>query len=54
MTVRTYDLDCLEQNFGRTWKMNHNQQSSEARHDDDAALSEFLASLMDYTPTVSQ
>lgn len=36
--------------------MNHNQnqQSSEGRHDDDeASLSEFLASLMDYTPTVS-
>ncbi|XP_027083107.1 transcription initiation factor TFIID subunit 10 isoform X3 [Coffea arabica] len=24
----------------------------EGRHDDDAALSEFLASLMDYTPTI--
>lgn len=33
--------------------MNHNPQSSEGRHDDDAALSDFLASLMDYTPTVS-
>ncbi|BBG95024.1 TBP-associated factor II 15 [Prunus dulcis] len=40
-------------------KMNHNQnqnqnqQSSEgSRHDDDAALTEFLASLMDYTPTI--
>ncbi|KAH7523916.1 transcription initiation factor TFIID subunit 10 [Ziziphus jujuba] len=32
--------------------MNHNQQSTEARHDDDPALSEFLASLMDYTPTI--
>ncbi|KAJ4831374.1 Transcription initiation factor TFIID subunit 10 [Turnera subulata] len=38
--------------------MNHHnsssnsQQSGEARHDDDAALTEFLASLMDYTPTV--
>ncbi|KAL6209472.1 hypothetical protein ACLB2K_020414 [Fragaria x ananassa] len=40
--------------------MNHNQsssqgqqQSSEGRHDDDdASLSEFLASLMDYTPTI--
>ncbi|KAK3224164.1 hypothetical protein Dsin_011189 [Dipteronia sinensis] len=32
--------------------MNHNnQQSSNGRHDDDAALTEFLASLMDYTPT---
>ncbi|KAL6211447.1 hypothetical protein ACLB2K_016673 [Fragaria x ananassa] len=40
--------------------MNHSQsssqgqqQSSEGRHDDDdASLSEFLASLMDYTPTI--
>ncbi|XP_058221896.1 transcription initiation factor TFIID subunit 10 isoform X1 [Rhododendron vialii] len=32
--------------------MNQNQQSSEGRHDDDAALSDFLASLMDYTPTI--
>ncbi|KAF3446143.1 hypothetical protein FNV43_RR11322 [Rhamnella rubrinervis] len=32
--------------------MNHSQQSNEAKHDDDAALSEFLASLMDYTPTI--
>ncbi|KAI4306603.1 hypothetical protein L6164_029864 [Bauhinia variegata] len=32
--------------------MNHSQQSSEGRHDDDAALSDFLASLMDYTPTI--
>ncbi|KAL5559595.1 hypothetical protein UlMin_035806 [Ulmus minor] len=31
---------------------NHNQQSSEGRHEDDAVLSEFLASLMDYTPTI--
>ncbi|ONI33007.1 hypothetical protein PRUPE_1G399400 [Prunus persica] len=32
---------------------NQNQQSSEgSRHDDDAALTEFLASLMDYTPTI--
>ncbi|KAJ7966324.1 Transcription initiation factor TFIID subunit 10 [Quillaja saponaria] len=31
---------------------NQNQQSSEGRNDDDAALSEFLASLMDYTPTI--
>ncbi|GAV77834.1 TFIID_30kDa domain-containing protein [Cephalotus follicularis] len=28
------------------------QESSEVRQDDDAALSEFLASLMDYTPTI--
>ncbi|KAL3751581.1 hypothetical protein ACJRO7_012418 [Eucalyptus globulus] len=28
------------------------QQSSESRHDDDAALTDFLASLMEYTPTV--
>ena len=27
--------------------------SSEARHGDDAALTEFLSSLMDYTPTVT-
>lgn len=27
-------------------------QTSDGRQDDDAALSEFLASLMDYTPTV--
>ncbi|CAL5434759.1 unnamed protein product [Camellia sinensis] len=33
-------------------KMNHNQQSSDGRHDDDAVLSDFLASLMDYTPTI--
>ena len=31
---------------------NQNQQSSDGRHEDDTALSEFLASLMDYTPTV--
>ncbi|XP_056166153.1 transcription initiation factor TFIID subunit 10 isoform X1 [Syzygium oleosum] len=28
------------------------QQSSESKHDDDAALTDFLASLMEYTPTV--
>ncbi|KAL3500218.1 hypothetical protein ACH5RR_039311 [Cinchona calisaya] len=28
------------------------QPNNEGRHDDDAALSEFLASLMDYTPTI--
>lgn len=33
-------------------EMNHGQQSGEAKHEDDAALTEFLASLMDYTPTV--
>jgi hypothetical protein len=33
--------------------MNHNQQSSDGMHEDEAALSDFLASLMDYTPTVS-
>ncbi|KAE8099903.1 hypothetical protein FH972_017847 [Carpinus fangiana] len=32
--------------------MNHNQQSTDGIHEDDAALSEFLASLMDYTPTI--
>ncbi|XP_059454033.1 transcription initiation factor TFIID subunit 10 [Corylus avellana] len=32
--------------------MNHNQQSSDGIHEDDAALSDFLASLMDYTPTI--
>ncbi|KAB1219891.1 Transcription initiation factor TFIID subunit 10 [Morella rubra] len=32
--------------------MNHNQQSGDGMHDDDAALSDFLASLMDYTPTI--
>ncbi|KAH7574001.1 hypothetical protein JRO89_XS03G0237200 [Xanthoceras sorbifolium] len=33
--------------------MNHNnQQSSDGRHDDDATLTDFLASLMDYTPTI--
>lgn len=35
--------------------MNHNnnfQQSSDGRHDDDAALTEFLSSLMGYTPTI--
>ncbi|KAK9103723.1 hypothetical protein Sjap_020977 [Stephania japonica] len=30
--------------------MNH--PTNEGRHDDDAALSDFLASLMDYTPTI--
>lgn len=37
--------------------MNHNnnfQQSSDGRHDDDAALTEFLSSLMGYTPTVNK
>jgi len=37
-------------------KMNQNQpqsSSSEGRADDDSALSDFLASLVDYTPTVS-
>ncbi|XP_038886704.1 transcription initiation factor TFIID subunit 10 isoform X2 [Benincasa hispida] len=33
-------------------KMNHSQQATGSRHDDDAALSEFLASLMEYTPTI--
>ncbi|GMY11030.1 transcription initiation factor TFIID subunit 10-like [Fagus crenata] len=28
------------------------QQASDRRHEDDAALSDFLASLMDYTPTI--
>ncbi|OAY53558.1 transcription initiation factor TFIID subunit 10 [Manihot esculenta] len=35
--------------------MNHTnnpQQPNDARHDDDAALTEFLSSLMDYTPTI--
>ncbi|KAF1888770.1 hypothetical protein Lal_00036812 [Lupinus albus] len=33
--------------------MNHHSQSSEGRHDDDdSSLSEFLASLMDFTPTI--
>ncbi|GMQ02561.1 hypothetical protein CsSME_00048726 [Camellia sinensis var. sinensis] len=32
--------------------MNHNQQSSDGRHDEDTVLSDFLASLMDYTPTI--
>ena len=32
---------------------NQQQQASDGRHDDDAALSDFLASLMDYTPTVT-
>ncbi|ESW10587.1 hypothetical protein PHAVU_009G222000 [Phaseolus vulgaris] len=32
--------------------MNQNPQSSEGRGDDDATLSDFLASLMDYTPTI--
>ncbi|KAK4606578.1 hypothetical protein RGQ29_000706 [Quercus rubra] len=31
---------------------NQQQQSSDGRHDDDAAHSDFLASLMDYTPTI--
>lgn len=29
------------------------QYPKDGRHDDDAALTEFLASLMDYTPTVT-
>ncbi|KAI7751373.1 hypothetical protein M8C21_016921, partial [Ambrosia artemisiifolia] len=32
--------------------MNHNQQSNDVRHDDENTLSEFLASLTDYTPTI--
>ncbi|XP_022754439.1 transcription initiation factor TFIID subunit 10-like isoform X4 [Durio zibethinus] len=32
--------------------MNHNQQSGDAKNDDDSALSDFLASLMDYTPAI--
>ncbi|KAF5799307.1 putative transcription initiation factor TFIID, 23-30kDa subunit [Helianthus annuus] len=32
--------------------MNHNQQSNEVRHDDENSLSDFLASLTDYTPTI--
>ncbi|KAH1131595.1 hypothetical protein J1N35_002973 [Gossypium stocksii] len=32
--------------------MNHNPQSSDGKHDDDSALSDFLASLMDYAPTI--
>ncbi|KNA24955.1 hypothetical protein SOVF_010980 [Spinacia oleracea] len=32
--------------------MNQSPQTSDGRHDDDATLSEFLASLMDYTPTI--
>ncbi|KAG8381964.1 hypothetical protein BUALT_Bualt05G0027500 [Buddleja alternifolia] len=28
------------------------QQQNDGRHDDDAALTDFLASLMDYTPTI--
>ncbi|KAL2938304.1 Transcription initiation factor TFIID subunit 10 [Bienertia sinuspersici] len=34
--------------------MNQNQgpQTSDSKDDDDATLSEFLASLMDYTPTI--
>ncbi|KDP33473.1 hypothetical protein JCGZ_07044 [Jatropha curcas] len=31
---------------------NNSQQSSDGRHDDDAALTEFLSSLMDFTPTI--
>ena len=37
----------------REKRMNQNPQSSEGRNDDDSALSDFLASLMDYTPTVT-
>ncbi|GMI81540.1 TBP-ASSOCIATED FACTOR 10, SALT TOLERANCE DURING GERMINATION 1, TBP-associated factor II 15 [Hibiscus trionum] len=32
--------------------MNHKQQSNDGKHDDDSALSDFLASLMDYTPSI--
>ncbi|RZC57146.1 hypothetical protein C5167_004449 [Papaver somniferum] len=38
------------QNQNQNQQSHH--QSSEVRHDDDAALSDFLASLMDYTPTI--
>ncbi|KAG6598532.1 Transcription initiation factor TFIID subunit 10, partial [Cucurbita argyrosperma subsp. sororia] len=42
----------LRSKRGKTKKMNHSQQATGSRHDDDAALSEFLASLMEYTPTI--
>ena len=32
--------------------MNQNQGGNDARDDDDSALIDFLASLIDYTPTV--
>ncbi|KAM0063736.1 putative transcription initiation factor TFIID, 23-30kDa subunit [Helianthus debilis subsp. tardiflorus] len=32
--------------------MSHNQQPNDIRHDDENTLSEFLASLTDYTPTI--
>ena len=32
---------------------NQQQQANDGRHDDDAALYDFVASLMDYTPTVT-
>ncbi|KAI3706622.1 hypothetical protein L6452_24497 [Arctium lappa] len=32
--------------------MNHNQQLNEVKHEDESALTDFLASLTDYTPTI--
>ncbi|KVH90518.1 transcription initiation factor TFIID subunit 10 [Cynara cardunculus var. scolymus] len=32
--------------------MNHNQQLNEVKHEDESALTDFLASLIDYTPTI--
>ncbi|KAI5683319.1 hypothetical protein M9H77_04547 [Catharanthus roseus] len=32
--------------------LQHQHPNSEGRHNDDAALTDFLASLMDYTPTI--
>ncbi|XP_042500944.1 transcription initiation factor TFIID subunit 10-like [Macadamia integrifolia] len=41
-----------ERDCGRKRRMNQNTPSGEGRHDNDSALSDFLASLMDYTPTI--
>ena len=36
----------------RQKKDESNQGGNDARHDDDSALTDFLASLIDYTPSV--
>lgn len=53
----TRPVSSLAESIDRARMNNHHsqsQQSSEGKHDDDAALTDFLASLMEYTPTVSK